>query len=159
MTKNCLICENDFHTEYKHHKYCAKCQEIKYELKQYAGLKKEVKQLEALSTEFYDSLGSSPYIDASGIRTNQISDPTAVYADQALKMHRQLLKKKGALVSRLKNIEALVDKLEDSNERQIIREYYINGKTWEEICVIINYAWAHTHRLHKSALKKLSQQI
>jgi len=41
-------------------------------------------------------------------------------------------------------------------ERQVIRAYYIQGKTWEEVCVTVNYEWAQTHRKHASALRKLA---
>jgi DNA-directed RNA polymerase specialized sigma24 family protein len=41
-------------------------------------------------------------------------------------------------------------------ERQVVRAYYIQGKTWEEVCVAVNYSWRETHRKHASALKKMA---
>lgn len=42
-------------------------------------------------------------------------------------------------------------------ERQVIRAYYIQGQTWEEVCVTVNYSWKQTHRIHASALQKLAE--
>jgi hypothetical protein len=40
----------------------------------------------------------------------------------------------------------------------LIRLYYIDGLTWEKVCVDINYSWRQTHRLHSEALKKIKIQ-
>lgn len=55
-----------------------------------------------------------------------------------------------------KEIEKVIETLEDSRERTIMRYRYITGMTWEEICVRVNYSWQHTHRLHAEALSKLN---
>ena len=42
--------------------------------------------------------------------------------------------------------------LEDGRYRQILTLHYINGKSWEEISVAMNYTYRHTTRLHGQAL-------
>lgn len=54
-----------------------------------------------------------------------------------------------------KEIEKVIETLEDSRERTIMRYRYISGLEWEEVCVKSHYSWQHTHRLHAEALKKL----
>lgn len=55
------------------------------------------------------------------------------------------------------DVEKAMDVLTPT-ERQVIRAYYIQGKTWEEVCVAVNYSWRETHRKHASALKKMAAE-
>ena len=43
-------------------------------------------------------------------------------------------------------------------ERTLMREHYIEGKKWEDVCVLIGYSWRQTHRLHAEILQKLKAQ-
>ncbi len=43
----------------------------------------------------------------------------------------------------------------DSVERQLMRARYLDGRKWEEVCVVIGYSWQQTHRLHARALARL----
>jgi DNA-directed RNA polymerase specialized sigma subunit len=70
-----------------------------------------------------------------------------------LKRHYKRLWKK--CVIKCHKIEKSIEKLVNPTERMILRYYYIDGLKWEEVCVRINYEYAHVHRLHKTALKKL----
>lgn len=40
-------------------------------------------------------------------------------------------------------------------ERLVIRSRYFEGRSWEEVCRVVSYELAQTHRLHGSALLKL----
>lgn len=40
-----------------------------------------------------------------------------------------------------------------SPEREIIHYRYIDGCSWEQICVLIAYEWTQTHEYHKRGLK------
>ena len=46
----------------------------------------------------------------------------------------------------------------DSIERVVIRHRYIEGLTWEQVCVATGYAWRQTHRIHARALDKLAEK-
>lgn len=54
-------------------------------------------------------------------------------------------------------IEELIDGLEPKASR-LMRCRYIEGLSWEKVCVAINYAWAQTHRLHSDTLNKLLEK-
>ena len=43
-------------------------------------------------------------------------------------------------------------------EREVIRARYLDGLTWEEICVEVGYAWAQVHRIHGAALRRLEEE-
>lgn len=42
--------------------------------------------------------------------------------------------------------------------RTLLYERYINGKTWEQVAIAMNYSYAHTvHRMHPCALKAVAE--
>jgi len=130
----------------------------KARLGEYLDLKEEIVQLEQEIKYLYENCIVSPTKTLGDERVQGgkvISDPTALYAERAARLHTKLLMKKYALVETLEQIEDAIDKLSPI-QRRIIREYYINGLKWEEVCDKIGYAWAQTHRLHREALKVLT---
>lgn len=54
-------------------------------------------------------------------------------------------------------IEQAIDSL-DPTARLILRHYYIEGLTWEEVCCAVNYGWAQVHRIHSRALIALGDR-
>lgn len=53
------------------------------------------------------------------------------------------------------DIESLIDDL-DPVERTLTRAKYIEGRTWEEVCVVMAYSWRQVHRIHARVLGKLA---
>lgn len=53
-------------------------------------------------------------------------------------------------------IEEAIEGLEPI-ERMVIRYRYLEGLTWEQVCVAVDYAWRNTHRIHARALDKLAE--
>ena len=49
-------------------------------------------------------------------------------------------------------IESRIADMDDGIEADILRKRYLEFKSWEEICVELNYSWRQTHRLHSNAL-------
>ena len=66
--------------------------------------------------------------------------------------------KEEALDMEILAIEAAISALSNPIERTLMRLYYIDGLTWEEVAVRIHYGWTKTHELHGSALRQLKQQ-
>lgn len=58
------------------------------------------------------------------------------------------------IATELIEIERAIDALPPT-ERNLMRLYYINGKTWESVCVSIGYSWKQVHRIHGRALDML----
>ena len=54
-------------------------------------------------------------------------------------------------------IEQAIDSL-GPVERMLMRYYYIDGLTWEEVSERICYSWAQTHRLHTAAIEQIEDQ-
>ena len=61
-----------------------------------------------------------------------------------------------ALTVQLGEIEAAIDVLPPL-ERTLIRARYVEGLSWEAVCVKIGYSWQQTHRIHARALKMLEE--
>lgn len=63
--------------------------------------------------------------------------------------------KQGKLFKQQMKIEKCIDKLEDPTDRNILRLKYIDGYTWERICVELNYGWNGIHKRHRKILDKI----
>jgi DNA-directed RNA polymerase specialized sigma24 family protein len=53
-----------------------------------------------------------------------------------------------------KDIERMIEGLEPV-ERMLARFRYIEGHTWEEVCVDMAYSWRQVHRIHGRILDKM----
>ncbi len=71
-----------------------------------------------------------------------------------LELQEQLEQKLTDLMEEQIAVENAIDTLAPV-ERTLIRAHYIDGKTWENVCVLIGYEWAQIHRIHSQALRKL----
>lgn len=74
--------------------------------------------------------------------------------DELLAMY---LAKEEELDDALLVIEQAIEKLEPT-QRLLVRLYYIDGLTWEQVAVEIGYCWRQTHRIHSAALKRLGEE-
>lgn len=85
------------------------------------------------------------------------SAPSSLVEEAAIK-HTELLEryrqKVSELSSALVEIENAIEVLEP-RERTLVRLYYAQGLTWEEVCVAMNYSWRQVHRIHAKALERL----
>lgn len=54
-------------------------------------------------------------------------------------------------------VEETIDSLKPV-ERLVLRCRYIDGLTWENVCVAVNYSWRQTHNIHSRALDKLVEK-
>lgn len=63
--------------------------------------------------------------------------------------------KQDKLLKQQLEIEKCIDKLEDSVDRNIMRLRYLEGYTWERMCVLLNYSWNGIHKKHRKILEKI----
>lgn len=89
-------------------------------------------------------------------RSGKISDPTAQQAVLHTELWQLYRQKVDELCEALTELEDAIQVL-DSRERELIRLYYADGLTWEQVCVEISYSWRQTHNIHKRALEKLKE--
>ena len=124
----------------------------KARLRAYRDLKLERDRLEAMVAALEYGPGG---LRMDGMpRSGKVSDPTGSQAIDHTQVRDLYTQKVAELTKALIEIERAIEHLEPL-ERTIIRLYYVEGLTWEEVCVAIHYEWAQTHRIHAKALAKL----
>jgi DNA-directed RNA polymerase specialized sigma24 family protein len=69
----------------------------------------------------------------------------------------QYKQKVETIAAELDEIEKAIAELQP-RERQLIRLYYVEGLTWEQVAVVMGYSWRQVHRIHGDALRQLEKQ-
>lgn len=52
-----------------------------------------------------------------------------------------------------KMVNGIIDKIEDDNQRFILRERYINGRSWDDITEMMFYSKRRVYEIHKEGLE------
>jgi RNA polymerase sigma factor (sigma-70 family) len=124
----------------------------KERLRAYRDIKLERDRLEAMVAALEYGPGG---LRMDGMpRSGKISDPTgsqAIDHTQVMDLYRQKVAELGAA---LIEIEQAIECLEP-RERTLVRLYYMEGLTWEEVCVEMSYSWRQIHRIHARVLGQL----
>lgn len=125
-------------------------------LKQYGRCVKECEMLkERINTlrDEYDLIGSGA---GDGIGTGEPGNPTERKALRVAQLEERLTK---AYEERLET-ESLIWKLileVGGTESQLLANRYVYLKSWEQICVDMNYSWNGIHKKHRVALKRANE--
>lgn len=83
-----------------------------------------------------------------------IGDPVLGVVSQHLALQERYRLQLEKLAAAQAAIEDMIESLEPMT-RKLMRHRYIEGLTWEEVCVAIGYSWSRTHDLHAKALDTL----
>ena len=70
-------------------------------------------------------------------------------------LHEMLKDKADNLAQIRIEIERAIGTVEDGTQRRLLRLRYIQGMTWEQIAVRMDYSYVHICRLHGQALEKI----
>lgn len=133
----------------------------KERLRKYRAIKRERDHIHAKIEEIETLLYGlrSPQISGMPRGGNETRDDRRDSLIQRKSDLQALYKQKEAeLDMEILAIEAAISSLPNPTERMLMRLYYIDGLTWEEICVQIHYGWTQTHKYHAAALRKLKTQ-
>ena len=130
----------------------------KERLRKYRDIVREIRQIEDLLAEVEARMAAPKVPQLTGMPGGGPKDPDKMTGIVA--RHMALVERYQARLAELEaeqlEIEEAIEAL-DPRERTLCRLRYIQGKSWEAICVEMSYAWAQTHRLHKQALEKLTR--
>ena len=83
-----------------------------------------------------------------GSSQSDLSGYAATLDDLIEKLKKERLEK----IQHLRNIEDQIGKMQDEDEKRVLRLRYIKGLKWEEVAVEMGYSWKQTHRIHSQAL-------
>lgn len=120
------------------------------------GIEREIKALEQSQRETYERLTrATTSLDKISVRATK--DPHLFDAYAALSDKIQA--RTAALIGVRVEIIQAVERLEDANQRTLLIERYVNGKTFEEIAADMHYTWRHVHRVHGAALIEMHKVL
>lgn len=83
-----------------------------------------------------------------------IGDPVLGVVSQHLALQERYRLQLEKLAAAQTDIEDMIEGLEPT-ARRIMRFRYIDGLTWEAVCVAVGYSWSQTHDYHAKALDAL----
>lgn len=126
--------------------------QLKQELHRYRDLEAERKQL-AMELEKIEDLMDGPKgTNWDGMpRASGVSDPVLGVVSQHMALQERYHKKVAELAAAQASIEDRIERLEP-RARKLMRHRYIEGLSWEEVCVAMCYSWRQTHNIHSAAL-------
>ena len=128
----------------------------KDDLKEYTSIKKELKQIQFKLKELEERKTSikSMIISDMNVQTSHNNNSIEDLLIKIEECIEEYNKKEIKLYNKQLEIENCINSLEPT-ERIIARSRYIEGKTFEQIAVDLNYSWRHTIRIHGKILQKL----
>lgn len=130
----------------------------KEQLRKYRDIKLERDRLAAMIEELEVTLygPKSPNIDGLPRGGSGPGNPTA---DTAIKHADLLVKYQKTMAELTEALTAIENAIEGlaPRERTLIRLYYAQGLTWEQVCVAMSYSWRQVHRIHSDALEALRE--
>lgn len=127
-------------------------------LKNYQAIKREWAQL----AQQLERIEATMYAPRAQRLTGVPSARSVENPLDSLVDHRQeLLERYQAKLDELAAEQLAVEKAIESLTpvaRTALRYHYIDGMTWEKVCVQMSYSWRQIHRIHAYALRQLAQQ-
>ena len=128
----------------------------KDDLKKYTSIKKELKQIQFKLKELEERKTSikSMIISDMNVQTSHNNNSIEDLLIKIEECIEEYNKKEIKLYNKQLEIENCINSLEPT-ERIIARSRYIEGKTFEQIAVDLNYSWRHTIRIHGKILQKI----
>lgn len=87
-------------------------------------------------------------------RGSEVSDKTKI-TDKRIMLEDSLSQIVIRLYDRIDEAKGYINTLPHSIQRTVFTEYYLNNKTWEEVCGVINYGYTHVQNIHGEGLKYL----
>ena len=132
--------------------------ELKKQLHSYRDLKAEHQQI-AQELEQLEAFMTGPKgTNWDGMpRGGSAGDPILSVVTQHIALQERYQAKLAELAAAQARIEDIIEGLEPM-ERKLFRHRYIEGLTWEEVCVAIGYSWRQTHNIHGRALDKILER-
>ena len=114
-------------------------------------LREEIAAVEGERDSVTVSMDGMPGSGKIGDKTGEVA---ARLADKLTEMKEDLSDLTYTYWNRRQVIVKQIDSLDDAVSARILMLRYVNGYTWEQIAVEMNYSYVHTCRLHGYALQQ-----
>lgn len=129
-------------------------------LNQLYDLKQKIRDNEAERDRINAQAASLSATDYSKDVVKSSPKPYASYEDaviKAMQYDSEIALDNAASIDLERQIKADIEKLEDANERSILRKRYILFMSWKDIAEEMCYSYRHVIRLHGQALQSFSK--
>lgn len=94
----------------------------------------------------------TPNYGSSGGGTHQTGDKLGAAVARLVDAESRVSDELELLEATEREVIGTIDKVTDGTLHTLLYERYINGKTWEQIAVALNYSYRQTTRMHGAAL-------
>ena len=101
----------------------------------------------------------TPNYDGEGGGTHQDGDKLGAAVASIIEAKSRVSDELEMLCATEREVIDTINKVKDTTLNTLLYERYINGKTFEQIAVQLNYSWRQTCRLHGAALEKVGKMI
>ena len=97
-------------------------------------------------TQSYDSDGAQSTKDPHKFdRLAELNSLISVRTDELVHIKAEILE--------------TINRLPDRRQRLVLISYYVDGKTWEQTAVDMNYSYMHVTRIHGYALQEIEKML
>lgn len=93
--------------------------------------------------------------DMPKAKSKEIQDKNAEVVAKILDLTMDMKNDLLRLVDLKREIEAVIDTVEDPVQRLVLEKRYIDCKRWEKIMKELNYSYSHLDRIHRQAINLL----
>lgn len=127
----------------------------KQELRSYQHIKKEISQIEGLIREVSTRMYSprTPQLTGMpGAASTERGSAQERAATELFAIRDHYEQKIRELLQRQLRIEKAIDAIEDPVMRMLLRYRYIDGRSWKQIAILMNYSVDHIWKKHGQAL-------
>lgn len=101
----------------------------------------------------------TPNYSAEGGGTHQSGDKLGAAVARIVDAEAVVDAQISLMIATAREVQNTIEAVQDETLRVLLYERYINGKTWEQIAVLLNYSWRQTLRLHGDALAAVKDVI
>lgn len=130
--------------------------EIKKLLHSYRDLQAEAVQIRNTLDALEATMGGPRAANLDGMpKSPGAGDPVLSVVSQHMELEERYRLQLEKLAAAQAQMEDMIEGLEPT-ERRLMRHRYIEGLSWEEVCVAIGYSWRQTHNIHARALDQLA---
>ena len=101
----------------------------------------------------------TPNYGGSGGGTHQTGDKLGAAVARLVDAESRVSDELELLEATERDVISTIGKVTDGTLYTLLYERYINGKTWEQIAVALNYSYRQTTRMHGAALIAVKQVL
>lgn len=124
-------------------------------LSQARGIEDEIRQLERMRRAAYErATGCTASINPAPAHGGKKSDVLTEYTNYATLLDEKVAE----LIDMQIDIEKAIRRLPGRLERDVLRGYYIEGKTWEQVADDVGKSVRQVSRIHVRALENVYKQ-